>query len=295
VKHAAIGISSVAFPLALLLAGVVAAQSAPPRKDIPAIAKAANGAIVSIITPDKDGKRVAQGTGFLVSTDGRIVTNYHVIKGASSAIVKLPDGAFYDVDGVVAFDKARDLEAIKALGQNFPDAKRLLLDKSTTIQALPNEPEPIHTETHDGNTPSSVAAPLKVIVSAGGPNQASRDMANRLASRVGASNRYGLISGPSGADLLLLISCINIDLTNKSEHLGAVCYSSYIYYPWRNQGVFLSVHIDGSMDNGRESDMAETMFDTFVQNTSDENLAKSADLEKGFINATILEHPEGIK
>ena len=102
-----------------LVSGVLAAQSAPPRKDIPAIAKTANGVIVSIITSDKDGKPVAQGTGFLVSKDGRIVTNYHVIKGASSAIVKLPDGAFYDVDGVVAFDKARDLAVIKAHGQNF--------------------------------------------------------------------------------------------------------------------------------------------------------------------------------
>ena len=105
--------------LVVLVAGVVAAQSVPPRKDIPAIAKAANGVVVSIITSDKNGKPVAQGTGFLVSTDGRIVTNYHVIKGASSAIVKLPDGAFYDVDGVVAFDKARDLAVIKAHGQNF--------------------------------------------------------------------------------------------------------------------------------------------------------------------------------
>jgi S1-C subfamily serine protease len=119
VKHAAIGFSLVAFHLTLLLAGVVAAQSAPSRKDIPAIAKAANGVVVSIITSDKDGKPDAQGTGFLVSKDGRIVTNYHVIKGASSVIVKLPDGAFYDVDGVVAFDKARDLAVIKAHGQNF--------------------------------------------------------------------------------------------------------------------------------------------------------------------------------
>jgi hypothetical protein len=114
-KHLAMKLLS----LILLAAGVVAAQSAPPRKDIPAIAKAANGVIVSIITSDKDGHPVAQGTGFLVSKDGRIVTNYHVIKDARSAIVKFPDGAFYDVDGVVAFDKARDLAIIKAHGQNF--------------------------------------------------------------------------------------------------------------------------------------------------------------------------------
>jgi S1-C subfamily serine protease len=106
-------------PLLFLTAGTVAPQSAPPRKDIPTIAKAANGAIVSIITSGADGKPLAQGTGFLVSTDGRIVTNYHVIDGASSAIVKLPDGAFYNVDGVFAFDKARDLAVIKAHGQNF--------------------------------------------------------------------------------------------------------------------------------------------------------------------------------
>ena len=108
-------------PLALILlvVGMAHAQSAPPRKDIPTIAKAANGVIVSIITSDKDGRPVAQGTGFLVSKDGRIVTNYHVIKDASSAIVKLPDGAFYQVDGIMAFDKTRDLAIIKAHGQNF--------------------------------------------------------------------------------------------------------------------------------------------------------------------------------
>jgi hypothetical protein len=108
-------------PLALILlvVGMAHAQSAPSRKDIPAIAKAVNGVIVSIITSDKDGHPLAQGTGFLVSKDGRIVTNYHVIKGASSAVVKLPDGAFYEVDGVMAFDKTRDLAIIKAHGQNF--------------------------------------------------------------------------------------------------------------------------------------------------------------------------------
>lgn len=114
-----------------LVAGVVAAQSAPPRKDIPAIAKAANGAIVSILTSDKDGKPVAQGTGFLVSKDGVILTNYHVIAEGSSAIVKLPDGAFYVVEGVLASDKARDVAVIKAHGENF---RTLTLGNSDRLQ-----------------------------------------------------------------------------------------------------------------------------------------------------------------
>ncbi|MGC1830134.1 MAG: trypsin-like peptidase domain-containing protein [Candidatus Acidiferrales bacterium] len=111
--------------------GVAAAQSASPRKDIPAIAKAANGAIVSIIMSDKDGSPVAQGSGFLISNDGVILTNYHVIAEGSSAIVKFPNGGFYVVDGVLAFDKARDVAVIKVHGENF---RTLTLGNSDQLQ-----------------------------------------------------------------------------------------------------------------------------------------------------------------
>ena len=105
--------------LIILVSSGVAAQSVQSPKDIPAIAKAANGAVVSIIMSDKDGQPIAQGSGFLISKDGRVVTNYHVVKRGSSAVIKLPDGAFFLVDGVVAFDKARDVAVIKAHGENF--------------------------------------------------------------------------------------------------------------------------------------------------------------------------------
>lgn len=105
--------------LIMLAATLAAAQSAPSRKSIPAIAKAANGAVVSVVMSDKDGNPIAQGSGFVVSKDGLIVTNYHVIARGTSAIVKLPDGAFYAVDGVLAFDKDRDIAVLKAHGDNF--------------------------------------------------------------------------------------------------------------------------------------------------------------------------------
>jgi S1-C subfamily serine protease len=106
-------------------------QSAPPRKSIPAIAKAANGAIVSIVMSNMNGRPIAQGSGFLVSKDGLIVTNYHVISEGSSAVVKLPDGDSYVVDGVLAFDKTRDVAVIKAHGENF---RTLMLGNSDQIQ-----------------------------------------------------------------------------------------------------------------------------------------------------------------
>jgi hypothetical protein len=105
--------------LTVLVGALVGAQSPVRRKDIPTIAHDAAGAVVSIIMSDKDGHSVAQGSGFLVSKDGRIVTNYHVIENGSSAIVKFPDGAFFVVDGVLVFDKARDVAVVKAHGKDF--------------------------------------------------------------------------------------------------------------------------------------------------------------------------------
>jgi hypothetical protein len=107
------------------------ARSATPRKDIPAIAKAANGAIVSVIMSDKGGSPIAQGSGFLISNDGVILTNYHVIAEGSSAVVKLPDGTFYVVDGVLASDKVRDVAVIKAHGSSF---RTLTLGNSDQLQ-----------------------------------------------------------------------------------------------------------------------------------------------------------------
>lgn len=54
----------------------------------------------------------AHGTGFLVTDDGYIVTNHHVIDGARSVGVNL-NGIDYDAE-VVSFDEANDLALLKA-------------------------------------------------------------------------------------------------------------------------------------------------------------------------------------
>jgi Trypsin-like peptidase domain len=137
--------------LIFVLAGVAAAQTAPPqakskaddidlsaglvpkspaRKDIPTIARTANGAIVTIVMAAND-KPIAQGTGFLVSADGVIVTNYHVIEEGNVAIVKFPDGTILHVDGVLAADRVRDLAVIKIHGKTF---RTLTLGNSERVQ-----------------------------------------------------------------------------------------------------------------------------------------------------------------
>jgi len=103
---------------------------ASPRKDIPTIAKAANGAIVTIVMADND-KPIAQGTGFVVAPDGVIVTNYHVIANGNVALVKFSNGAVFAADGVLAADKKRDLAVIKIHGRTF---RTLVLGNSDQIQ-----------------------------------------------------------------------------------------------------------------------------------------------------------------
>lgn len=102
-----------------------------PRKNVATIAKETKGAVVSIVMADKSGQPIAQGSGFVVSRNGLIVTNYHVIKNGTSAVVKLPDGALFTVDGVLAFDKKRDIAVIKAHGNNF---KTVALGDSDRLQ-----------------------------------------------------------------------------------------------------------------------------------------------------------------
>lgn len=101
-----------------------------PRKDIPTIAKAADGAIVTIVMANNDAP-IARGTGFLVSPDGAIMTNYHVIQTGNVAAVKFPDGTVLPVDGVLAMDKTRDLAIIKIHGRNF---RALTLGNSDQVQ-----------------------------------------------------------------------------------------------------------------------------------------------------------------
>lgn len=119
-----------------LLVATVSAQNAPSANkgrhlDIPAISREANGAVVSIIMADNKGQPIAQGSGFVVTRNGLVVTNYHVIKNGTSAMIKLPDGSFFNVDGVLAFDDYHDIAVIKAHGVNF---KTVALGDSDRLQ-----------------------------------------------------------------------------------------------------------------------------------------------------------------
>jgi putative serine protease PepD len=59
-----------------------------------------------------NGSRAATGTGFVYDSDGHIVTNQHVIDGASSVSVKLADGSTWKAT-LVGSDTSSDLAVLK--------------------------------------------------------------------------------------------------------------------------------------------------------------------------------------
>ena len=68
---------------------------------------------VRIEARNKDGKMHSLGSGFFITEDGQIATNYHVIAGAYSLKVKLYSGVEYDVVKVKGYDILKDIAVIQ--------------------------------------------------------------------------------------------------------------------------------------------------------------------------------------
>ena len=81
------------------------------------------------LPPRSDQLVQSSGTGFIVRSDGVIITNQHVVAGAESITVTLPDGT--DLEGrLVGEDPTTDIAVIRIDRQNLPVAP---LGKSTDL------------------------------------------------------------------------------------------------------------------------------------------------------------------
>ncbi|MEO1094035.1 MAG: HhoA/HhoB/HtrA family serine endopeptidase [Cyanobacteria bacterium J06638_28] len=71
------------------------------------------------------------GSGFIIASDGRIVTNAHVVEGATEVTVTLTDGRTFSGE-VVGTDSVTDVAAIKIEAQNLP---AVVLGSTETLSA----------------------------------------------------------------------------------------------------------------------------------------------------------------
>ncbi|WP_267242770.1 S1C family serine protease [Streptomyces sp. PR69] len=77
------------------------------------VAQAVSPSIVEINAASGSGQ--STGSGVIITADGEIITNNHVVAGASAIQVKLSDGKTYDAH-VVGTDSSKDLALIKLEG-----------------------------------------------------------------------------------------------------------------------------------------------------------------------------------
>lgn len=80
------------------------------------VARDATPATVTIVTLDAFDDTLGLGSGFVVRSDGVILTNYHVMRGASAASIRLPSGAEFTKVRALAVDPERDLAILKVSG-----------------------------------------------------------------------------------------------------------------------------------------------------------------------------------
>lgn len=74
------------------------------------------------IQPPQQGPMHGEGSGFIVSSDGTILTNAHVVNGASEVTVRLTDRREY-IAKVVGVDTKSDVAVIRIAAKNLPTVK----------------------------------------------------------------------------------------------------------------------------------------------------------------------------
>lgn len=88
---------------------IASVSSTLSQENLPAIVKKVEPSVVVIITYDREGEILVQGSGFFISKNGNVVTNCHVLQGATRAEVKTTDGSVYPVKNILAEDQEGDL------------------------------------------------------------------------------------------------------------------------------------------------------------------------------------------
>jgi S1-C subfamily serine protease len=80
-------------------------------------------AVVLLENYNERGLKALQGSGFLTTAEGNLLTNYHVIRGASRMVARLHDGSTHEVELISGFDVEHDVAAVKIEGAGLPSVQ----------------------------------------------------------------------------------------------------------------------------------------------------------------------------
>src|SRR5262245_40973447 len=92
----------------------------PKEQTVEQLAERYRKSVVVVTNGGRDGKRQGLGTGFVISADGLIATNLHVIGEGRPITVELSDGKKHEATFVHATDRAGDLAVIRIKATDLP-------------------------------------------------------------------------------------------------------------------------------------------------------------------------------
>lgn len=93
--------------------------------------------VATIITYDMSKKVLNQGTGFFINGRGHLITNFHVLRGAHQAEVRIHDGTHYPIKSIVSGNA--DVDLIEVL----VDIPETLVEWIEVTEVLPQVAEPV--------------------------------------------------------------------------------------------------------------------------------------------------------
>lgn len=124
------------FLFLLLLSSSVGLAQSRSAKSPGEIAREQSQAVVIVEALDDRGSVIGQGSGFLVTPNGAVISNLHVVQGASSVRIKLPSGDVYKTADLVDVDEAKDIVIIKIKGFKLPAVSLGDSDKAETGDSI---------------------------------------------------------------------------------------------------------------------------------------------------------------
>lgn len=144
--------------------------------DLPSLARKVQPSVLLILEKGPSGEATAVGSGFLVSSDGKLVTNDHGSKGAEELSAQAANGRIYRVVGILARDARQDRELLQLAAKDLP-----FLRLSSPVSVHDEEPVAIVPSRFAGQNGIS---PGKASIARGFPSPARLRVITTAVSRL---------------------------------------------------------------------------------------------------------------
>ena len=235
-------------------------------------------------------KRAAAGSGVIISADGYIVTNNHVVDGADELTVTLNEGSQEYSARVIGADKTTDLALIKIDGKNLPAIVIANSDNVKVGEWVLAVGNPLGL--NNTVTAGIISAKARTLGANGVESFIQTDAAINQGNSGGALvNTRGelvginaMLASPTGSNIgygFAIPTAIMNKVVDDLKQYGNVQRAMIGI-----QGSDVKSYVDNQKDNGKEIDLG-TMEGIYVAKVVEDGAAEAAGLKEGDVITSI--------